>query len=69
MELLENKEPIKFDEITKNFKRDNFIANSLICEVNGLETQDKLVKFHKELEDLMRKYKVIQTVATIFAKL
>lgn len=55
----ENKDLIKFEDVIKTFK----------CEQTSNETINKLNMFHKELEDLMRKYKIVQTVAQIFSKL
>lgn len=50
-------------------KHDYFQANSMISMNPGPEANKLLNAYHKELEDLMRKYKIIQSVAHILAKL
>ena len=60
---------IKFEDLVKGFRNDNFMANSVMSANPSTMTSKQLDAFHKELEDLMRKYKIIQVIAQIFAKL
>ena len=69
MEEKQQENLIKFEDLVKNFRNDNFMANSIMSANPSALTSKQMDAFHKDLDDLMRKYKVIQIIAQIFAKL
>lgn len=68
----ESQNPVLFNAKEVFAKTDNFQCNSLgfpSNEERNYWLQKTQKEFNKDLEDLMRRYKVVQVVATIFSKL